>query len=154
MGLDRRLSRLAHALIHMNFHEGALTSDSIAKMLDTNPVVVRRMMAGLRKNKIVESQKGHGGGWLLSKNIENISLLDMHEALGNTNLISVNLSDEKPQCLVEQAVNEALEQSVQEAKTVLYNRFKQISLADIAKEFECKLKNETNNILGSEQECH
>lgn len=139
MGIDRRLSRLAHGLIHMSAHDGTATSETIAKMFNTNPVVVRRMMASLRKKGIVESQKGHGGGWLLSKKIENITLLDIHEALGNKNLVSINTT-EKPKCLVEQAVNEALEKTVREAKALLYKRFSQISLADIAKDFEVKLQ--------------
>lgn len=141
MGLDRRLSRLAHGLIHMSQNEGAATSESIAKMFDTNPVVVRRMMASLRKKDIVKSQKGHGGGWLLAKNLKDITLFDIFEALGNTNLVSISTAKEPPKCLVEQAVNEALEKSIQEAKALLYKRFKQISLANIAADFEAKLKN-------------
>ncbi|MBL1419804.1 MAG: Rrf2 family transcriptional regulator [Alphaproteobacteria bacterium] len=145
MGIDRRLSRLAHGLIHMSQHEGVATSQSIAKMFGTNPVVVRRMMAGLRKDGIVGSQKGHGGGWMLTKKLENISLLDIHQALGNSNLVSINLTNEQPQCLVVQAVNDALEKSIIEAKTLLYKRFAEISLADIAGSFENKKQNLTEN---------
>ena len=145
MGIDRRLSRLAHGLIHMSQHEGTATSQSIAKTFCTNPVVVRRMMAGLRKDGIVDSQKGHGGGWLLTKKLEDISLLDIHQALGNTNLVSINLTNEQPECLVAQAVNEALERSIIEAKTLLYKRFSEISLADIANSFEHKKQSLSKN---------
>lgn len=145
MGIDRRLSRLAHGLIHMSQHEGVATSKSIAKMFDTNPVVVRRMMAGLRKDGIVDSQKGHGGGWLLIKKPEDITLLDIHQALGNSNIVSINLTQEQPECLVVQAVNEALEKSITEARTLLYKRFGEISLADIANSFENKKQNLTKD---------
>lgn len=146
MGIDRRLSRLAHGLIHMSYHQGAATSDTLAKMFDTNPVVVRRMMASLRKNNMVKSQKGHGGGWLLTKKIKDITLLEIYEALGDTNLMSISMAKETPKCLVEQAVNEALEKSIKEAKTLLYKRFQQISLADIAKTFEHKLQNSPDEL--------
>ncbi|MFP8913766.1 transcriptional regulator, partial [Pseudomonas aeruginosa] len=39
---DTRLSRMLHVLIHMARHEGPATSEAIAQMLGTNPVVVRR----------------------------------------------------------------------------------------------------------------
>lgn len=145
MGIDRRLSRLAHGLIHMSEHEGATTSETIAKIFDTNPVVVRRMMAGLRKNNIVESQKGHGGGWLLSKKLEDITLLDIHDALGISKLHSISTAKEQPKCLVQQAVNEAIENSLQEAKALLLKRFGEINLADIAKSFENKLQKLTDD---------
>ena len=48
MSSDNRLSRMLHVLIHMDQREQPLTSDEIARMLNTNPVVVRRTMAGLR----------------------------------------------------------------------------------------------------------
>jgi DNA-binding IscR family transcriptional regulator len=48
MRKDSRLSRTLHVLLHMARLDHALTSEVIARMFDTNPVVVRRMMAGLR----------------------------------------------------------------------------------------------------------
>ena len=67
MRQDSRLSRMLHVLIHMDRHDGALTSEVIAAMLNTNPVVIRRTMAGLRDAGYVRSEKGHGGGWRLAR---------------------------------------------------------------------------------------
>ena len=38
-------------------HQGPMTSDGIAHMLGTNPVVVRRTMAGLRNSGYVGSSR-------------------------------------------------------------------------------------------------
>jgi DNA-binding IscR family transcriptional regulator len=43
---DSRLSRMLHVLLHMARHDKPFTSEQIAKMLQTNPVVVRRTMGG------------------------------------------------------------------------------------------------------------
>ena len=43
---DFRLSRMLHVLVHLHGRKGAASSEEIATILDTNPVLVRRMLAG------------------------------------------------------------------------------------------------------------
>ena len=61
MKRDSRLSNVLHALLHMAEMEGPATSEAMAQAMQTNPVVVRRLMAGLRYAGFVSSAKGHGG---------------------------------------------------------------------------------------------
>lgn len=136
---DSRLSRMLHALIHMDRLEGAATSETLALMLNTNAVVVRRTMAGLRQHGLVRSEKGHGGGWALARPLDGISLLDIYQALGEPQLFAIGPSVDNPSCLVEQAVNDALEQSLGEARTLLLSRLAGVSLGDLARQFEEKL---------------
>ena len=49
---------MLHLLIHMGRMDGTLTSDAAAIMLGTNPVVIRRTMAGLRDAGYVRSVRG------------------------------------------------------------------------------------------------
>ncbi len=63
MKYDGRLSGILHVLLHMAETKAPLTSDALAKTIATNPVVIRRIMAGLREQGYVHSEKGHGGGW-------------------------------------------------------------------------------------------
>ena len=62
MKRDSKLSGVLHALLHMAEMEGPVTSESLAMAMQTHPVVVRRVMAGLREAGFVSSAKGHGGG--------------------------------------------------------------------------------------------
>lgn len=135
---DTRLSRMLHVLIHMDGHDGSATSETIARMLNTNPVVVRRTMAGLREQGYVQSEKGHGGGWTLSRKLDEITLLDIHKALGTPPVFALGLSDDHPKCLVEQAVNAALGDAFAEAEALLLSRFADVSLADIARDFQVR----------------
>ena len=48
MKRDSRLSSMLHLLIHMAQAGQPLTSEALARMLKTNPVLVRRTLAGLR----------------------------------------------------------------------------------------------------------
>ncbi|WP_296084718.1 Rrf2 family transcriptional regulator [uncultured Agrobacterium sp.] len=134
MRQDTRLSRVLHVLIHMEKHEKPATSDAIATMLQTNPVVVRRTMAGLRDAGYVTSEKGHGGGWVLARPLSGITLLDIYKALGTPGLFSIGLSGDNPACVIEQSVNMALADGMKEAEAILLARFAKVTLADLAQE--------------------
>jgi len=136
MRTDTRLSRMLHVLIHIARHEQPATSDTIAQMLGTNPVVVRRTMALLKNEGYVRSEKGHRGGWTLAKPLAQITLLDIHQALGSSSLFAIGLSTDHPQCLVEQAVNAALTDAFDAAQALLITRLGSVTLKQLANDFE------------------
>ncbi|TWI69685.1 Rrf2 family protein [Pseudoduganella lurida] len=123
---------MLHALVHLDAHDGPATSETIAAMLETNPVVVRRTMAGLREAGYVQSGKGHGGGWSLARPLDEITLLDIHRALGNPPVFAIGTTSEHAACLVERAVNAALGDALRDAEALLLERFGNVTLADLA----------------------
>lgn len=133
---DSRLSRMLHVLLHMARHEGPMTSDDIARMLGTNAVVVRRTMAGLRDSGYVRSEKGHGGGWIIQADLDAVSLLDVHRAVGGPRLFTIGNEHPNPDCAVERVVNEALESALSEAEAILIGRLGMVSLATLARRFD------------------
>ena len=96
MPRDLRMSRMLHVLIHMDRHVDRATSEQISKMISTNPVVVRRMMAGLREKGVVTSEKGHGGGWQLARSLADISLRDVYDAIGRPPLFNIGAQANRP----------------------------------------------------------
>lgn len=139
MKRDSRLSGILHCLLHMAELGRPATSEWLAQAMQTNPVVIRRLMTGLREAGFVASAKGHGGGWLLSCSLENITLRDIHEAVGAPELLAVGHREESPGCLVEQAVNAALEQAYRDAEAVLLARLGSVTLAMLARDFHLRL---------------
>ena len=135
MRQDSRLSRMLHVLIHMGKHGGSMTSETIARMLDANPVVIRRTMSGLRENGYVRSEKGHGGGWTLVRPLDELTLLDVYRAVGEPSVFAVGPAYDMPGCPIEQAVNATLKGVFDEAEQLLLNRFAGVTLADIARSF-------------------
>ena len=127
---------MLHVLLHMARHEGPMTSDEIARMLGTNAVVVRRTMAGLRDSGYVRSEKGHGGGWVIQADLETVSLLDVHRAVGGPRLFTIGSEHPNAKCAVERVVNQALESALQEAEAMLVARLKTVSLAELARRFD------------------
>lgn len=61
--------------------DGALSTDRLGELLDTNPVVVRRVLGRLRSDGIVETRRGPGGGCALALEPARIRLGRVHRAL-------------------------------------------------------------------------
>jgi len=129
MKRDSRLSGVLHVLLHMAQHAGPVTSEILAKAMETNPVVIRRILAGLRDQGYVRSDKGHGGGWTLARDLSAITLRDVYAAIGSPPLLAIGNRTESPGCVVEQAVNAALGKSFDEAEAQLLARFGEVTLA-------------------------
>ena len=131
---------MLHVLLHMARHEGPATSDEIARMLGTNPVVVRRTMAGLRDAGYVRSEKGHGGGWTIACDLDAVTLLDIHRAVGGPRIFAIGNESDNPACAVERVVNDALDDALKDAEALLIHRLGSISLAELAHAFEARCK--------------
>ncbi|MBN8962099.1 MAG: Rrf2 family transcriptional regulator [Rhizobiales bacterium] len=138
MRRDGRLSATLHALLHIADNERPMTSAELAMCMNTNPVVVRRTMAGLREAGLVRSEKGHGGGWEIACDLSKVTLKDIYDALGAPELLAVGIQLEHPACLVEQAVNKTLTQAFRDAEALLIARLGDVTLAALAEEFHVR----------------
>ncbi|HLI50484.1 MAG TPA: Rrf2 family transcriptional regulator, partial [Thermomicrobiaceae bacterium] len=118
-------------LLHMAELDHPVTSEVLATAMETNPVVIRRILAGLREQGYVRSEKGHGGGWTLAVDLSTVTLRDIYRALGSPALFAIGNRTESPACLVEQAVNAALDQALRDAETLLLARFGEVTLAEL-----------------------
>lgn len=113
-----------------------MTSDALASMLGTNPVVIRRTMSGLREAGYVRSEKGHGGGWALDCDLDDVSLLDIHHAVGGPTIFAIGTENENPDCAVERVVNAALDDALREAEEKLVARLGAVSLGELSRAFD------------------
>lgn len=139
MRRDSRLSGVLHVLLHMAEFEGAVTSKRLAAVVGTNPVVVRRLMGGLRDLGLVASEKGHGGGWTLACDLGRVTLQDVYVALGSPGILAMGHRSEAPTCLVEQAVNAALGTAFEDAERLLLERFSNVTLGRLSADFHARL---------------
>jgi DNA-binding IscR family transcriptional regulator len=131
MKRDSRLSVALHVLMHMSEIDQVATSETLGALLKTNPVVFRRTMAGLRKAGIVRSEKGHGGGWLLARKLDSVTLAAVYEALALTTVFSIGPRDPRPRCPLEQAVNRTVGAALGDAEALLLSRLAAVTVADM-----------------------
>jgi len=81
--VNSQLTIVAHILAVLAHHrdDGAITSDVLAEGFGTNPVVIRRVLSQLKKAGLILGRPGVGGGSILSKSPEKITLRDAYEAI-------------------------------------------------------------------------
>ncbi|MCG6207872.1 Rrf2 family transcriptional regulator [Rhodopseudomonas sp. HC1] len=135
MKRDSRLSSVLHALLHMAEHKEPMTSEQLAACMCTNPVVVRRTMGLLRDAGLVSSERGPSGGWTITADLAKVTLRDLHAALGEPAIFAIGNRNETPGCLVEQAVNAALDGAFADAEALLLERFAKVTLAKLSADF-------------------
>lgn len=129
---DTRLARMLHVLAHMHLLGGTETSETIALMLDTNPVVVRRTMGILKQHGLVTSTGGRRGGWGLAKPAAEITVRHVHDALSHGSFFAFALSRDHPACPVERSANRILSHAMEKAEATLRAELNEVSIADIA----------------------
>ena len=81
--MNSQLTIAAHILAVLAHHkdDGAITSDVLAEGFGTNPVVIRRVLSQLKKAGLIAGRSGVGGGSVLSKPAEEITLADAYTAI-------------------------------------------------------------------------
>lgn len=110
MSANSRLTVATHILVWMalvtrNAQDrrdaaGPMTSDRIARSVNTNAVVIRRTLGLLSKGGIVESFRGANAGWRLAKDARDISLLDVFDALEEGAHFALHASQPSQSCPV------------------------------------------------------
>lgn len=111
--------------------ETPMTSESLALSSRTNPVVVRRIVGALAKAGIVGVKKGAGGGAYLLREPEDISLADIHDALGECELFAVPDLGPSHECPVGKIVRPVLEQYFGSAENAMKEYLAKVSLQDV-----------------------
>lgn len=135
MKINNSFSATLHILLHLEQMDKPLTSEQMAAFIDGNPAFIRKLLAGLREQKIVGSSKGHHGGWTLSLPASQVTLYDIYTALGSPVLFALGNRNENPRCLVEKGVNRVMSDTFAEAETLILERFKRLTLAEVGSEF-------------------
>lgn len=129
MRADFRLARMLHVLVHIHGREETTSSEELAVMLDTNPVLVRRMMGALRSAGYVRSTAGRNGGWVLAVDPDAITVLDVYQALEEPVIFAIASTVDHPGCVHERAISDMLDVALAQAAGTLLREFGQRRLS-------------------------
>jgi Rrf2 family protein len=114
--------------------EEPITSEFMAGSVNTNPVVIRRVLGALRQARLVTSQGGNRGGWRLVREPEEITLADVYAAVEAESLFPLPQRAPNPQCRVGRNIQQALTQHIDAAAQALTAELARTTVADILRE--------------------
>ncbi|MEV0396974.1 Rrf2 family transcriptional regulator [Polymorphospora rubra] len=134
MSLSTRTAVAVHALTFLaRWHDDGLQpSAKIAESLESNPVLVRRILGMLQAKGLVTALEGSGGGWQLARPAERITLRDAYAAVEDgTSILPTHAHPPSRNCVIGRHMQALLEDEFTAAQSAMEERLMQTSIADM-----------------------
>lgn len=126
-----RFAFAVHVLALLSLREGApLSSDMIAGSVNTNPALIRRLLSMLAEAGLTTSQLGAGGGALLARAPDQITLLEVYRAVDDAQLFALHREEPNPACVVGRNIQGVLRGIIDEAQQAMEASLGARTLAD------------------------
>lgn len=109
-----------------------LSSEKLAWSLDTNPVVVRRLLSSLRDAGLVTSKRGPNGGFTLARRPDELTLADVYEAVELESLFAFHPNEPNDACPVGDNIQAVLTESLEPAEVALKAELEAVTVDDLA----------------------
>ncbi len=134
MSANSRFAVAVHSLVALAYVGGPMTSGQLAEnTVNTNPVVLRRILARLVRAGIVEGQSGKSGGFSLGRDPRSIDLSEVYAAVEDGGVFGVHANAVVPSCPVSRAIRPALREVFRSAESALRESLAGVSLADLVR---------------------
>ena len=116
MARNCRFAVAVHITALLASMEGqSCTSEWIAGSVNTNPVVVRRLLSALAKAGLVASTRGSTGGSTLARPAASITLRDIHRAVDEDEEPALHNQPPNPDCPVGRNIQSVLVRVIERA---------------------------------------
>jgi len=108
------MSRLRYAEDH---REDFISSEVIARSVNTNPAFIRRILTWLHQADLVQVKRGRvNSGWKLARGAERITLLHIYEAVNNGPMQAMHTSAPNEKCPIGRGIQPILHQYYERAE--------------------------------------
>lgn len=121
-----------HVLAVLAYKEGdRVTSASLAGSINTNPVIVRRLLSSLQKARLVETCKGAGAGSRLSRSPRRINLAEVYRSVEDGESFATPSRKPNASCPVGNCILDALAKIFGSAQKAMERDLEKTTLADV-----------------------
>jgi len=121
-----------HVLAVLAYKEGdRVTSALLASSVNTNPVIIRRLLLALQRAKLVETRKGAGSGSRLSRSPSRINLAQIYRAVENSEPFAVPSTQPNVACPVGNCILRTLDEVFASAEAALEQNLAKTTLAGV-----------------------
>jgi len=141
--MDTRFSSAIHTLIMIAGAETPMTSDQIAESVGTNASYIRKITGLLKKQGIIDSRQGISGFTLLVEP-EELSLLDIYQAIAETEQVHVFDLHQNPndECIVGRHIQPVLTDVFRRIEEKAEQELKNTTLADCMQKMKMEIDKE------------
>ena len=123
-----------HIMTALAYLDEKISSEKLSETVNTNPVVVRRLLGDLNRAGLIRAERGKTGGFSLARNTREISLLDIyHAVMGDQQLVSLHGNPQNRHCAVSCNIRGVLAKHLLSAQRVFERELKKTLLADLSK---------------------
>jgi DNA-binding IscR family transcriptional regulator len=135
---NSRMTIAVHALAWMALAQRrghtVLTSDQVAASVNTNPVIIRRSLGDLGRAGLVRVRHGAGAGWSLARAPEEITLLEVYDAVGQESPFGMHHTEPNLECPVGKGIRPALSQIYGGIEQTVRRELALVSVAEVLSE--------------------
>lgn len=121
-----------HTLALLALDPRPLSSTFIAGSVNTNPVVIRRLLGPLQAAGLVRTHLGAEGGTELARDAADITLLDVFRAVEQGTVFALHSNTPNPHCICGRHIQPVLQTVYADMETALEAVLKATTIADIA----------------------
>ncbi|MEO0564758.1 MAG: Rrf2 family transcriptional regulator [Chloroflexota bacterium] len=134
MAYDFTYATATHIMAVMAFYEGEwVTSGTMAESIQTNPGLVRRVLAQLSAAGLVETKPGPQGGSRLAKPTHTINLAEVFDAVVQQPILKTSNREPNKSCEVSRGISGALEGVFCDAEDAMRAQLRKTTLDDVMK---------------------
>ncbi len=140
MAANSQFSIAVHVLVLLA-KSGAqnVTSECLAKSVNTNAVVIRRLLCNLQEARLVSSQTGAGGGTQLVKQPKDVRINEVYSAVATAEVFALHPNEPNKNCPIGKNIQNVLENLQSEIDETVEQKLAQYTLRDIIESVEDEL---------------
>jgi len=132
MTTNTRFSMAVHIMTALAYLDARTSSELLSQTVNTNPVVIRRLLRDLALAGLILAERGKHGGFRLARDPGTISLRDIHRAVqAGQPLVGLHENPENAQCAVSCKVRPVLATHLAHAQQAFETSLADTSLTDI-----------------------
>ena len=132
--VNQQFTFAVHILTALAFSpEEVIGSETLAASVNTNPVVVRRLLLALRRARLIETLTGRHGGARLRKKPNRISLVEIYDAVESRPLIPINERKALKQCHVSCNMKSIMSCVAESTEEAVRKHLRTITLAQLVR---------------------
>jgi Rrf2 family protein len=135
MAVNTRFAVAVHIVTALAYEDNeSRTSDELAKSVNTNAVVVRRLLCTLANAGLINVKEGKSGGSALAKKPSDITLADIYRAVEPEPVFGVPTKEVNRSCPVSCKMQKIMNGVLSRVERSLQENLRKTRLSDLLKE--------------------